>query len=413
MRLAVATWALVTLAATAGASQPADPPIVEIRVHGNHATPDAEVIDVSGLKVGDASSDANLDAAKARLEAGGRFATVAVRRLARSIDDPSDLMVMLLVEEVAGASQDLPRPRWLKQVAAGLMWQPVLRYNEGYGFTYGIQPALADRVGPESRVLVPLTWGGERRAGLELHRGFDGPIVSRVTATADVRRTEHPAFDVVEQRTGVRGRVERAFGSSLRLGAGASHDRVRFGDERGDVTSYLADLVLDTRLDPAFPRNAVWGRAELARLDVASGVRRRHTVDAHAAVGLFAGSSLTVSAFQASASGALPAYEQAFIGGGPSLRGYRRGYRVSDNAAGASASWAMPVGSPLDVARTGLRLFADWAGVYSAGTSWRDAGYDRGIGAGVFAQAAAFTTGVDLARGNGRWRLHFRMGTKF
>ena len=413
MRAAVVGWVITAMAATAGATQPADLPIVEIRVHGNHATPDAEVLTVSGLKVGDAASDLNLDAAKTRLEASGRFASVAVRRLARSIDDPSDIMVMLLVEEVAGAVQDLPRPGWLRQVAAGLMWQPVLRYDEGFGFTYGVQPALADLFGRDSRVLVPLTWGGERRAGLELHRGFASPVVSRISATGDVRRTEHPAFDVIEQRTGVRARAERSFGSSLRVGAAAGHDRVHFGDDRGEVSSYAADLVLDTRLDPAFPRNAVWGRAELARLDVATGVRRRHTVDAHAAVGLMAGSALTVSAFQVSASGARPAYEQAFIGGGPSLRGYRRGYRAADNAAGASASLAMPVGSPLDVARLGVRLFADWAGVYEAGTSWRDAGYDRGIGAGVFAQAAAFTTGVDVARGNGQWRLHFRMGTKF
>lgn len=401
------------MAATAGATQPADPPIVEIRVHGNHATPDADVLGVSGLKVGDAASDPNLDAAKARLEASGRFASVAVRRLARSIDDPSDIMVMLLVEEVAGASQDLPRPGWLRQVAAGLMWQPVLRYEEGYAFTYGLHPALADLFGHDSRVLVPLTWGGERRAGLELQRGFAGPVVSRVAAAAEVRRTGHPAFDVIEQRTSARARAERSLGSNLRVGAAAGHDRVRFGDDRGEVTSYAADLVLDTRLDPAFPRNALWGRAELARLDVATGVRRRHTIDAHVAVGLMAGSALTVSAFQVSASGALPAYEQAFIGGGPSLRGYRRGYRAADNAAGVSASLAMPVGSPLDVARLGVRLFADWAGVYAAGISWRDAGYDRGIGAGVFAQAAAFTSGVDVARGHGQWRLHFRMGTTF
>ena len=238
MRAAVVGWVLTAMAATAGATQPADLPIVEIRVHGNHATPDAEVLTVSGLKVGDAASDPNLDAARTRLEASGRFASVAVRRLARSIDDPSDIMVMLLVEEVAGASQDLPRPGWLRQVAAGLMWQPVLRYDEGYGFTYGVQPALADLFGPDSRVMVPLTWGGERRAGLELHRGFAGPVVSRVAATGDVRRTEHPAFDVIEQRTGVRARAERSLGSSLRVGAAAGHDRVRFGDDRGEVTSY-------------------------------------------------------------------------------------------------------------------------------------------------------------------------------
>jgi hypothetical protein len=412
MRLAACLWVMAAIAAPAAAAQ-TDPPIVEIRVHGNHATPDADVLGASGLKVGDPASAANLAAAKARLEASGRFASVAVRRLARSLDDPDDIMVMLLVEEVAGASQDLPRPGWLKQTAAGLMWQPVLRYDEGYGFTYGLRPAVADLFGRDSRVAMPLTWGGERRAGIEVSRPFTGPVVSRVSADADVRRTDHPAFDVVERRSGVRARVERQIGDSVRVGAAASHERVRFGDERGEVTAYAADVTIDTRLDPAFPRNAVWGRAELERLDVATGVRRRHHVDAHVAVGLLAGSALTLRAFQISADGALPAYEQAMIGGGPWLRGHRLGYRVSDNAAGASASWAVPLGSPLNVARTGVRVFADWAGVYRAGASWRDASYDRGVGVGVFAQAAAFTTGVDLARGDNRWRLHFRMGTRF
>ena len=413
MRVAALACALVAMAAVT-AAQPVDsPPIVEIRVHGNHATPDAEVLGASGLKVGDAASDANLDAARTRLEVSGRFASVAVRRLARSIDDANDIMVMLLVEEVAGANQDLPHPGWLKQTAAGVMWGPVLRYDEGYGVTFGLQPAVADLFGADSRIVVPVTWGGERRAGIELTRSFAGPVVSRVTAGADVRRTEHPAFAVVERRSGVRVRAERSLGAHLRVGVAAGHDQVRFGADRAEVTSYTADVTVDTRLDPAFPRNAVWGRADIGRLDLATGARRRHRADAHVAVGLLGGSAVTLSAFQTSADGALPAYEQALIGGGPSLRGYRVGYRVSDNATGASASWALPLGSPLNVVRTGVRLFADWAGVYPAGTSWRDASYDRGFGAGVFAQLPGFTTGVDVARGDHRWRVHFRMGTRF
>lgn len=412
MRQAALVCMIVQLLVSTGAAQ-SNPPIVEIRVHGNHATPDADVLRLSGLTVGEPASDASLAAARTRLEASGRFASVAVRKLARSIDDPNDVMVMLLVEEVAGATQDVPHPGWLKQTAAGIMWLPVLRYDEGYGFTYGVQPAIADLFGAQSRVAAPLTWGGERRAGVDVTRMFEGPVVSRVMAGADVRRTEHPAFDVVERRTGVRARVERQIGPILRVGAEAGRDEVRFGGERGTVTRYLGDLVVDTRIDPAFPRNAVWGRAELGRLDVATGLRRQHRADANVAVGLFAGSALTLRAFQTSASGTLPAYERAMIGGGPSLRGHRVGYRVDDNAAGASASWALLFGSPLSVARTGVRLFADWAAAYPAGTSWRDASYDRGLGVGWFGQLAAITTGIDVARGTDRWRVHFRLGTKF
>ncbi|HUU32523.1 MAG TPA: hypothetical protein VMW48_00605 [Vicinamibacterales bacterium] len=413
MRCAAAlACAMVGLAAVA-AAQPVDPPIVEIQAHGNYVTPDVEVVTLSGLHVGEASSEAALAAARRRLEASGRFAAADVQKLSRSIDDPNDVVVMLFVEELPGASADVPRPGWLKQTAAGLQWLPVLRYDEGYGLTYGLQPAVADLVGANSRVSLPLTWGGERRAAIDVSRSFDGPIVSRVTASAGIRRTEHPAFDVIERRTGGGARLERQFGSNLRVGAAASRERVRFGDERAEVTAYTADLTLDTRLDPSFPRNAAWGRAELGRLNVAAGVRRRHRVDGHVALGLPAGSALTLSAFQLSSDGALPGYEQAMIGGGPSLRGYRVGYRVSDNAAGASASWALPLGSPLNVARTGVRLFADWAGVYQAGTNWQAAAYDRGLGAGWFAHAPGFTLGLDVARGRDQWRAHFRMGTRF
>lgn len=414
MRLmAVLVGAVACLAAPAAAAQPAAPPIVEIQAHGNYVTPDAEVVAISGLRIGDPASEAVLTAAEGRLRSSGRFAAADVKKLSRLIDEPDDIMVMLFVEELPGASADIPRPGWLRRTAAGLQWLPVLRYDEGYGFTYGLQPAVANLFGANSRLSAPLTWGGERRAAIEAERTFDGPIVSRVVASADMRQTEHPAFDVVERRSGGRARLERRLGGSLRLGAAAAHERVRFGDERAEVTAYTADLTLDTRLDPSFPRNAVWGRAELGRLDVATGTRRRHRLDGHVAVGLLAGSALSVSAFQISADGALPAYEQAMIGGGPWLRGYRLGYRVSDNATGASASWALPLGAPMNAARTGVRLFADWAAVYQAGTRWQDASYDRGLGAGWFAQAAGLTLGLDVARGRDEWRAHFRMGTRF
>ena len=113
----------------------------------------------------------------------------------------------------------------------------------------------------------------------------------------------------------------------------------------------------------------MWGRAAIERLDVVTGIRRRARADASAALGLPFGSALTVRGFLTSADGALPRYEQAMIGGGLATRGYRRGYRVGDNAAGASVTLARPFGSPLDVVRHGLRTFVDWGAVYDAGTN--------------------------------------------
>lgn len=415
MRVAVALAAacLGLMVGPAPVQAQAAPPIAEIRVHGNHSTPDADVLAVSALAVGQPAGDQELSAAAARLRASGRFRTVEVLRRSRSIDNPDDVLVLVMVEEVQGAAPDMPTPGRLRQFAAGLMWVPVLSYDDRYGLTYGVHIAALDLVGRESRVALPLTWGGERRAGIEIERSFDGGVVSRLAAGGGVRRTEHPAFDVPERRTGGHARAERAVTPALRLGVAASLEEVRFSGTRDPVSTVGADLTLDTRTDPAFPRNAVWGRVEVERLGVEAGARRRHRIDANAAVGLFRGSVLSARVFQVSSDGALPAYEQAFIGGVATLRGFRPGYRVSDNAAGASTTWTLPFGSPLAVTRTGVRVFVDWAAVYAAESSWRDASFDRGAGAGVFATVGAFTLGVDVARGGQRTRVHVRAGTRF
>ena len=60
-----------------------------------------------------------------------------------------------------------------------------------------------------------------------------------------------------------------------------------------------------------------------------------------------------------------------------------------------------------------MRAFVDWAAVYPAGTSWRDAAYDRGVGGGVFASLPA-SASLDVARSDdGHTRVHFRFGTGF
>jgi outer membrane protein assembly factor BamA len=407
----VMVLAVVLAAESAQAVQP--PAIVEIRVHGNHSTPDADVIAASGLAVGQPSGDADLAAAAERLRGSGRFRSVEIHRRLRSIDDPDDVLVLILVEELPGATPDLPTPGWLRRAGSGVMWLPVLGYTEGYGVTYGVRVAAADLLGPQSQVSVPLTWGGERKAGVVVERSFERGPLTRLVAAGSIRRTEHPAFDVVERRVGGELRAERTVATWLRAAAVGRLDEVRFDGATARVSTVGGELTLDTRLDPSFPRNAVWLTAGLERVGVADAARRRQRLDANAAIGLFRGSALSARVFQVSSDGALPAYEQAWIGGASWLRGFPAGWRVDDNAAGANVTWALPLGSPMDVARVGVRAFADWAAVYAAGSGWRDAGYDRGIGGGVFASATAFTFSLDVARGRNDTRMHVRMGTRF
>src|SRR5262245_32863376 len=115
------------LAATGVAAQTPET-IAEIRVHGNHTTPDADVISLSGLTTGGDASDARLHEAEQKLKSSDRFDNVEVRRRFRSIDNPSDILVVILVDERAGISADDLTPGPLKRLGASAQWLPVLNY---------------------------------------------------------------------------------------------------------------------------------------------------------------------------------------------------------------------------------------------------------------------------------------------
>ena len=77
---------------------------------------------------------------------------------------------------------------------------------------------------------------------------------------------------------------------------------------------------------------------------------------------------------------------------------------------------ARPFGSPMAMARTGLRVFVDWAAVYDAGTSWRDAAFDRGVGAAAFATWWPFTASMwhaDVTRPVSTFAPGTRFWTRF
>jgi len=132
--------ALVLVAVRAGAQTTptqAVEVIREIRVHGNHTTPDRDVLAVAGLVIGaPASEDAIAEASK-RLRDSGRFSSVELRKRFRSIVDPSDILVIVLVDERPGISDSDLTPGPMKRLRFAGMWLPVLDYADGYGFTYG------------------------------------------------------------------------------------------------------------------------------------------------------------------------------------------------------------------------------------------------------------------------------------
>ena len=63
--------------------------IAEIQVHGNHVTPDAEVITLAGIVIGAPFTAETIAQVRAKLKAAGKFDDVDVLKRFASIADPS------------------------------------------------------------------------------------------------------------------------------------------------------------------------------------------------------------------------------------------------------------------------------------------------------------------------------------
>jgi len=256
MILAVGVVMIVGGAATVAAAQVAET-LAEVRVHGNHTTPDAEVLALAGLTVGSAVTDESLQQATEKLRASGRFADVELRKRYRSIDNPSEILIIVVVDEHAAVSETDLVPGPFKRMRSLGMWLPILDYADGYGFTYGARTSFVDSLGPRSRISVPLSWGGERKAALEVERVFARGPFTRLEGAVSIYRRENPRYEIGDTREEFRVRAERIFTPWLRAGGGMRATNVNFGDIEERHIAPSLDVIVDTRTDPAFPRNAV------------------------------------------------------------------------------------------------------------------------------------------------------------
>ncbi len=416
-------------AAAQGEAQPAPAPVVaerlvDVLVHGNHTTPDADVIAIAGLTVGGPLPLDAVAAATRRLEQADKFEAVDVRKRYRSIAHADEVVLVILIDE-RPHPMALPTPPVLKPFRTlrdGLMFLPLVSFADGYGLSYGAQFTFADVLGKRSRIGVPLTWGAERRAAMEIERRFTRGPVSRIEGGAGVVRREHPFFDVPDRRGELWVRAERALPLALRVGGGVRWSDIAFGsastpalDADDRLLASGVDVTLDTRVDPTFPRNAVYARAawEHLRFDAAPS-RQRTTLDGRGYVGLLGSSVLAIRAMHGRADGPLPAYEQWLLGGPSSVRGFRTGSAVGDRVASGSIELRLPFSSPLRVARTGVAVFVDRGAVWGYDQRLADADWTQGYGAGVFAIATVFQFRLDVAHGQGRGtRAHVSAGLSF
>ena len=420
---AIAAPAVQDAIPSASPAAPAAERLVDVLVHGNHTTPDADVIAIAGLTIGGPLAPDAMAAATKRLESADRFEAVEIRKRYRSIEHADEVVLVILIDE-RPHPMEVPGPpvtKPFRTLRDGLMFLPLVSYTDGYGLSYGAQFSFADVLGKRSRIGVPLTWGAERRVAVELERKFQHGPVSRLEGGTGIIRREHPFYDVPDRRGEVWARAERALPLALRVGGGVRWSDIAFGGESTpafDLDDRLlasgVDLTLDTRADPTFPRNAVYARAAWEHLDFeAQPARNRTTLEGRGFVGLFGSSVLALRATHGRADGALPPYEQWLLGGS-SLRGLSAGALVGDQRLIWSAELRMPFSSPLNVVgRTGFNLFFDGGKVAAHGESIGRAPLFRGVGGGFFINAAILNLNFEVAHSLDGRGTKFHFGTGF
>jgi hypothetical protein len=395
--------------------------IVEIRVHGNAYLRDEEVIRLAGIAVGQPLAPDDIVQIEQRLKKSGHFETVEVLKRFRSLN-MSDVAIVLLVHERPGlTSPTIPednaatRPfRWL---TSRLMFLPILSYDDGYGFTYGGRVSAVDLLGAGERLSVPLTWGGTRRAALEFERTFKSGPLTRVDSSFGISQRENPHYELDDQRVKWTARAERSFAGLVRTGVETSLSTVEFGDFDDRLWTLGVNAALDTRGDPAFPRNAVllgagWTGLDVKRLDNPINVL---TADARGYLGVIRQAVLAGRVQYTGADRPLPPYEQLLLGGASNLRGFAPGTFASDRQFVTSAELRVPITSVLSGAKLGLTAFFDASKAFNVGQRMQDAPWHRGVGGGVFLIATIVRINVDVAHGlkDGDTRVSLSSGFAF
>ncbi len=393
--------------------------IAEIHIHGNVATPDADVLKIAGVAKGDPFRDTTIEDVRKRLKASGKFDTIDVRKRYASIEDPSQVALVLIVnegpvrvempDEVGGQPRVLP-----KRGLHNFMFLPILDAEDGYGLTYGARVAFVGIARGPNRLSSPLTWGGLKRAGLEFEHTFAGGPVSRVEVGSAIQRRQNPAYEIDDDRKRLWARVERARGP-LRLGATVGWQDVSFAETDDRLKTFGADVAYDTRLDPVLPRNAVYGLVSWERVaGAADEPIDRLKLDGRGYLGLIGQSVLVVRALREDASSPQPLYLRSLLGGWSNLRGFEAGAFTGDTLVSGSVELRVPLNSPLQIARIGVNVFADYGTAYEKGMRLGDQTFHRGYGGGGWITITALRFGVGIAHGVGAGtRFTFAGGLTF
>jgi outer membrane protein assembly factor BamA len=411
----------------AGAAPQAAPPgevIADIRVHGNHLTGEAEVIQLSGLTTGAPVVSDTVSSATRKLKDSGRFDDVQVLKRFASIDDPTQIVIMIIVNEgpmriVLPDEADGPgaQPRLVRRgAAASLMYMPIFDAEDGYAPRFGLRVAYVPSARSKLRVSFPFTLGGERRVGAEFEKTFDH---GRLQVGSALTSSQHPFYEHTDRRQRFWARAEGA-ARRVHVGSTSSWQRINFGGARDRVLTTGGDVLLDTRLDPMLPRNAVYVLASVDRHRItpdAGGDGRALTrirIEASGYLGTFGQTVLMARILREDATASTPGYFKSLLGGMSNLRGFETASFAGDMLVAGTIEMRSPLTSPVSIGKFGIRVFADAGTVYDKGQRYADQTLKQGYGAGLFVTAAVFHLKLDVAHGKGAGtRVHFGGGISF
>lgn len=399
------------------AAQPSER-VVAVRVQGNTLTNEADIVRLAAVPPDTAVTPTLPAEVAARVRRGGRFERVEVLKRYASIADPTQVLLVIIVDEGAVTvrpMRDGDPARAVRRRGPPVMFLPLLGSDEGYGFTYGALVSIPNVAGPKTRVSMPFTWGGERRAGIELEKRANSERFARVRLGGAVLQRENRALDTTDRRQHAWLRGERELVRAVRVGAWAGFERVSFGQHDGLAARTGADVALDTRVDPMLSRNAVFVRGAIERLavqDAAAPVRT--LLDASGYLGAIGPSTLVVRVYRDGANRPVPDYLKVLRGRDSTLRGFRAATDAGDSTAAGSIELRVPVSSPLSLGKLGVRAFIDAATVYDAGERLRAQHFERGVGGGVWFTATLIRLAFDVAHGsNGSTRAQLTSGLSF
>jgi len=394
--------------------------VAEVRVHGNATLSDAVVIQFAGVTVGQPLDPGGIAAIEKRLRDSGRFDEVQVRKRYRTLA-MDEVSLVLLVHERPGITASGQPPGMARRLRSRLMFFPILHYDDGYGWTYGARTSVVDVAGKGTRLSLPVSWGGTRRAAIEMDRTFKSGPLTRISGSYGLVQRENPHYSVDDRRQELEARVERRLFGAITLGADVGRSRITFAPLREHVWTAGADVTLDTRRDPSYPIDAVLASATWNRLN-AIGVTSfgagssidRYRLEARGYKRLFGQNVLAGRVGYDTASAPLPIYEQWLLGGS-SLRGTRAGAFAGDQRFIWSAELRAPFSSPLSTGRLGFNVFMDGGVTAAHGERLFDQPRHTSAGAGLWFTMAVFNLNLDVARSidGKRTRVHFGTGFSF